>query len=159
MIFIKSPSGHDEEDEDVQYRVSGNYFTLIGHGYETTYKRVNIAEFKRSLDGPVYTNDPKLSSYAWYSQDNENEFIEFVGTAGTRVYGNGLYRYADDDGNMRYYTNGSKLVLVREDCDWGDNGGGHCTSFETFELTYKITGSGSDMQLSINGDIWLPTSR
>jgi len=156
-LYIKSPSG--SESESVQYRVSGNYLTIIpGYGYEVTYKRINLAEFRRSL-GTVYTNDPKLSSSAsyddliWYSQDDENEHIEFYGT---NVHGNGLYRYADDD-DMSYYTNGNKLVLVSEDCDWDyDYDERHCTVSGTYQLTYKITGGGRDMQLSINGDIWLP---
>jgi len=167
MIYFKYLG--EKEDEGTQYRVSGNYFTVKScyedekddgsvytRCYEATYKRVNIAEVRRSL-GTVYTNDPKLSTSAeyrdliWYSQDNENESIDFRSTL---VDGNGLHRYADyDGGSLGYYTNGNKLVLVNEPCSWEDNDEYHCTVLGTFELTYKITGSGRNMQLSINGDI------
>jgi len=158
MIYIKSP--RREEDEVLQYRVSGNYLTLTecSDCSGLTLKRVNISEVRKNL-GTVYTNDPKLSASAdydaliWYSQDNEDERIRF---GRYWVDGNGLYRYADNDGyEMNYYTNGDKLVLVDEDCSWDDNDERHCTVLETVELIYKITGSGRNMQLSINGDIWL----
>jgi len=167
MIYVKYP--YEEEGEGVQYRVSGNYLTIIEydheidedgvtvntHCYEQTFKRVNLAEFRRSL-GTVYTNDPKLSYSAsykvlvWYLQDDESEFIGF-----DRTFIHGGSRYTGDD-YTHYYTNGNKLVLVNEDCEWDDDEELHCTVLGTYQLTYKITGSGRDMQLSINGDIWLP---
>jgi len=169
MIYFKYPDGG--EDEGAQYRVSGDYFTIklcyeYGEGdcHEQTYKRVNIAEVRRSL-GTVYTNDPKLytstayNDLSWYSQDSENEQIEF---SGVWVYGDGLDRYIDyySSDQIGYYTTGNKLILVSENCDdrdWDDDYYHlvHCSVSEKVELTYKITGSGRNMQLSINGDIWL----
>jgi len=154
-FYIKSSSG--EEIEGKQYHVSGNYFTMESWNeddeVEITYKRVNIAEFRRSL-GTVYTNDTKLfrsASYdylIWYLQGDPKKYIEF---SGINVNGNGYDRYGS--GSV-YYTHDNNLVLVS--CYWEDDEDDErCTVSGTYQLTYKITGSGRNMQLSINGDIWL----
>jgi hypothetical protein len=137
--------------EESEYRIDGNKL-IVGscrysnydereYCYEITATRSNIADVRRSL-GAVYTTDPNLYG-TWELQGGDYGYLSF---GSERFYSN---LYANDG---YWYTNGNKLYLIGEQCDWDENT--HEERCETtgnnVTLTYSVSGSGDNRTLRIN---------
>jgi len=172
----------------LRFSISGNMITLIDCVGETcdtiVAEKVDVAAVRGRL-GTVRNQDPALftsSAYTdlmWLSESDGNDTLDFdmmYFWNGERYFGDGWYYdgyynfydglyYAywyNEDGYeyedpLWYTTPDSRLFLIL-------TSGGYAG--KTVELTYEITGSGSDAKLSIRPilddgsigpeDIWLP---
>jgi hypothetical protein len=126
--------------------------------YDVTYKRVNIADFRSSLDGPVYPYNPALSGGEWVLQNGDGKYIAF---SNVQFYGTGAALYTGEgNNNGSYYTNGDRLYLAADVCIWDQSTGSiNCDpTQDPVELTYGVSGSGSNKTLTITGngvnDVW-----
>jgi len=158
--LIVTDTWDDEECSDSNGNPYPNGCRTVKRWRKTTYKSVNTTTIRNGLDGPIYTEDTKLSTstvydeLVWYLKMDETNYIIF---SHIYAYGNGLDRYfGSDNSGAYYYTNGGKLFLVEMDCYYDDDDERHCTSSNPIEVNYSVSGSGRDAQLSIEGYIWLP---
>jgi hypothetical protein len=165
-IYIDTGDYH--EREWATYTISGDWLTTTRcydssqngrRCIETEFTKVDVDSIRESL-GTVYTNEAKLYKSAayddliWYSQGENRGYIDF---SSYQVWGSGLYSYIDDRrGGIYYYTDGGKLFLVNQLCDWDDNNVRYCKVLETVDLKYSIIGSGRNAKLNIEDDVWLP---
>jgi len=145
-------------DYDIDIHCEDDDCDITEKYYDVTYKRVNIADFRNSLDGPVYPYNPALSGGEWVLQDGDGKSIVFTNI---QFYGTGASLYTGEgNNNGSYYTNGDRLYLAADTCIWDQSTGSiNCDpTQDPVELTYSVSDSGSNKTLTItnNGvnDVW-----
>jgi hypothetical protein len=120
-----------------------------------TITKTTIAAARNSLGGQIYTKNPALRG-DWVMEGDDDEHL-YLGSSWFDYRGD---RYFSDNDNYytsgMWYTNGNRLYLV--EMDWVcDNDWDNCKDVvvSTLDLSYSVTGSGSNRRLTIGGDAWV----
>jgi hypothetical protein len=137
--------------------------------YTMTFGRVNLATVKSSL-GKVYGQDPALYGTDCMRTSESEDYIAFGGDYDSisKFYGSGDLYISDSDDKTIWYTEGSRLTLVRLVCGGYDYSARWdvdvCVSYsvtKTVSLEYIL--ANGNLRLRPAGstgayDVWTPYS-